>query len=470
MAMIRGLLSVWVIACTFFAAGPASAQSPFPKDLVPKRSALERLGLERQWFGVIPLVETERLLRISLGNGLLFAQTSYAMLHTYDSESGRLLWSAQLGERTGFARGVTANSFEVFVSNADAFFALDRTTGRPIWRHDFGTIPTSAPACDEERVMIGLTNGKIYGFNLKHRDEQGKETILTSPEEAFNWQTSGPMLTRPLPAQNIMAFGSDDGRVYVMMTEERTPLFRIATGGPIGKGLSSFGTRLLLIPSGDNNLYGVDVFTASVVWSFASGAPIDQEPMVADQDIYSVNTAGVVTKLDPATGEPRWRTPTHGGQLLSVSATKIYLRSYNRDLFVVDRQTGRVIVDPGETFVRAGLNLRDYNLNIVNRFNDRMYYATDSGMIVCLREAGHAQPHLLKDPKALPFGYIPPEGIRPSPPPVPADTKTPPEDGAGDEPGADKDKDKPADKDKDKPADKDKDKPADKDDEGAAPK
>jgi hypothetical protein len=148
--MIRGLLSVCVIAGTILAPGSVRAQRPFPVDLIPKRSALERLGLERQWFGVIPLVETERLLKITLGNGLLFAQTSYAILHTYDSESGRLLWSAQLGEQTGFARGVTSNSFGVFVSNADAFYALDRKTGRTIWRYDFGTIPTSQPACEEE--------------------------------------------------------------------------------------------------------------------------------------------------------------------------------------------------------------------------------------------------------------------------------------------------------------------------------
>ena len=28
------------------------------------------------------------------------------------------------------------------------------------------------------------------------------------------------------------------------------------------------------------------------------------------------------------------------------------------------------------------------------------------------------QPRLLRDPKALPFGHIPPEGIKPTPPPV----------------------------------------------------
>ena len=100
-------------------------------------------------------------MKITLAGDLLFAQTDYAMLHAFDAESGRLLWSAQLGERTGFARGVAANSYAVYVTNANYFHALDKKTGRPIWKHNLGTIPTSSPACDEDRVMVGLTSGKI---------------------------------------------------------------------------------------------------------------------------------------------------------------------------------------------------------------------------------------------------------------------------------------------------------------------
>jgi len=459
--MFRRVLSVVVIVATLMAGGSTRAQMPFPKNLVPRRSALDRLGLERQWFAVVPFVETERLLTISIGADLLFAQTSYAMLHTYDAESGRLLWSAQLGERTGYARGVASNSFAVFVTNADVFFALDKRTGRTIWKYAMGKIPTSSPACDEQRAMVGFADGKIYAYDLKIKDDKGNESILTAPQEAWNWATGGTMLTRPLPAENVVAFGSNDGKAYVVMAYEKTPLYRISTGGPIGEGLAGFGTRTLLIPSADNNLYGVDLFTAKVFWTFPSAAPILQEPLVSDQDIYVINSAGNLSSLDPATGVPRWTTWTQGGRLAAITATKVYLRSYDLDLFIIDRKTGRTLVNPGETHLRAGLDLRDYDLNIVNRYNDRMYFATESGMIVCIREAGQAQPRPLKDPKAPPFGYIPREGIKDTPPPAPGaepkiEVGTP---GREEPPAADKEKDKPAADENDKaPADKDKEK------------
>ena len=147
--------------------------------------------------------------------------------------------------------------------------------------------------------------------------------------------------------------------------------------------------------------------------------------------------------IDPATGEPRWTRPTQGGRLAAVSDTKLYLRSYNLDLFVMDRKTGRMSGRPGrEPYRVPGLNLRDYDLDIVNRFNDRIYFATSSGMIVCLRETGQPQPRPLKDPKALPFGYVPPEGLKPTPPAAPAAEPgaEPKNERGGDAPRADKDK------------------------------
>lgn len=412
--MFRRSLPLWVLL-SMIVGSSARAQSPFPRNLVPRRTSLDRLGLERQWFAVIPLIETERLLKISRTQDLLFAQTNYARLHTFDPETGRLLWTANLGERSGLARGVAANSWAVFVTNANMFYALDRGSGRPIWKENLDTIPTSTPACDESRAMVGLTNGLITAFRLKDVDKEGNEHIRDRPLHLWSYHAGTAITTRPLPAESIVAFGGGDHKVWVVMADETTLLFRFTTGGPIGEGLAGHGTRTLLIPSGDKILYAVDLFTSRLLWSFASGAPIVQEPMVADDEVFVINTAGDLSSLNPTTGRVRWTAPTEGGRLVSITPTRIYLRSYNRDLFIVDRATGRIVVDPSGTLLRAGLNLREYDMNIVNRFNDRMYFATNSGMIVAIREAGLTKPKLLRDPSKHPFGYIPPEGMKVTP-------------------------------------------------------
>jgi len=341
----------------------------------------------------------------------------------------------------------------VFGTSANILTALDRRTGRQIWKVDLHALPSCGTACDDDRVMVGLANGRLVGYSLRETRPKGPPVVRDKPVEIWGWQTSGSILTHPLPAEHVVAFGSSDGRVYVCINDERTALYRIRTGGPIGSGLGAYGTRTLLIPSADHNLYAVDLLTSDVLWTFASGAPIAQEPIIAGEDIFVINQTGSLSLLDPATGSLRWATPTQGGQLTAVSGSKIYLRSFHNDLYVVDRASGRVLADPSSTFRRAGLNLREYNLSMLNRFDDRMYFGTDSGMVVCLREMGSNQPHLLRDPKSLPFGYIPPEGIKPTRAGAPtADTAA-----ATTEPEAERKDD--AAKEEAKPAD-DKDKPA----------
>jgi outer membrane protein assembly factor BamB len=415
------IASIWLLALLAWAGPPARAQIPISRDLIPSRDSLARLGLERQWLITVPISGSERLLQISRSADLFFAQANSGLLHAYDVQTGKLLWSASLGgPPTPLARPVSSNSFAIFGTSSDLLTAVHRQTGQVIWKTHLGTIPTSGTICDEDRVIVGTTDGRLTAFKLKEPGPGGTMKIRSTPAQEWTWQSSGTIATLPLLARHMVAFGSTDGRVYVVKNDERTPLYRIRTGGPIGDGLGSYGTRTLLIPSADDNLYAIDLLTSNVQWVFPSGSPLGQAPLVAGEDIYCINEAGYLTLLDPANGNVRWNTLTQGGKLVAVSGSKIYLRSWSNDLTIIDRATGQILADPAATMQRAGLNLREHNLSMLNRYDDRLYFGTASGVVVCLREIGATQPKLLRDPKALPFGYIPPEGIRPTPPPSPA--------------------------------------------------
>src|SRR4051812_17525838 len=65
---------------------PAPAQTPIHRDLIPTRSALARVGLERHWMALVPIIGTERLLEISIADNLLFAQTSLGNFYAYEAE------------------------------------------------------------------------------------------------------------------------------------------------------------------------------------------------------------------------------------------------------------------------------------------------------------------------------------------------------------------------------------------------
>lgn len=438
--MVRRLALAWVVAT--LAVTSVQAQIPISRDMVPTRTAMARLGLERNWMALVPIAGTDRLLSISLADTFLFAQTRMGNFYAYDSESGRLLWSTQFGYASGAAQPASVNSRLVFVTSANQLYALDRQTGSLVWAHNLGILPSSPTACDEERVMVGLSSGKLAAFDLYARGDKTK-ALYATPRSAWNWQTGGgPLTSRPLPAQQLVAFGGRDGRLYVALSEVPTDLipvmvYRIATGGEIVAPLGAYGTRVVLVPSSDKNLYAVDLFEASVKWVYPSGAPVMQEPLTTGGDVYTVNAAGALSALDAETGERRWTATTQGGRVLSISAQRIYLESYDEDLFIVDRGTGQILADPRVTLQRAGLNLREFTVGVTNNLNDRIYVATPSGLVFSLREIGQLQPRPLRDPKSPPFGFVPPEGALTVPAPA-LTPGTPPAEGAtpAPEPGA----------------------------------
>lgn len=409
--MSRRSARIWMVGLLTLWAPAAPAQIPYSQKSIPSRIALGRVGLERHWSGVVPLEGAERLIQISLSGDLLFAQTNSGMLHVFDAESGRLHWSIDLGYDLEEALPASANSFAVFATNAETLHAIDRNTGRRLWKTDLEFLPSSTTSCDEERVMVGLRSGDVVAFSLKETDEKGNQSLRLAPFKLWNWRTNGAVHTRPLTAERVVILGSSDGKVYVAYAEERTMLYRIATGGAIGRGFGTYGTRTLIIPSADQDLYAFDLLTAKGLWKYASGAPIEQAPIVVGEQVFMINKAGRLTNLDPKTGSPRWSTSTHDAELLALGKSRIYLSSENRDLYIVDRETGATIADPVATYQRAGVDLRGLDLRFTNRESDRMYFGTRSGLILCIREIAQTQPLTFHDPKALPFGYVPPEGL-----------------------------------------------------------
>ena len=67
-------------------------------ELVVPQSTAERHGLTRAWFTQIPVGGRARITYIVQDEGTLFVQTSDAMLYAIDAESGRVVWSQQVGE------------------------------------------------------------------------------------------------------------------------------------------------------------------------------------------------------------------------------------------------------------------------------------------------------------------------------------------------------------------------------------
>lgn len=410
-----------------FCGATAHAQLSVSRSAIPTRSALERVGLEKNWDGFVPVSATERVLLISVADDLLFAQTNEANFHVFNAHTGRYLWGTNLGRASLNAYPASVNSDRVFVTNFQTLYCIDRATGRTVWKVTLEAAPSSPTGADEEHVMVGLSNGKLAGYTVRDHSKD-KVPGRSAASNVFNWQTRKRVTGRPIPADRVAAFGSEDGRVYVARIDPKTLIFRFLTGDAIRASMGTLGSRTLLVPSSDHNLYAVDLYDASTRWTYASGAAITQEPLVADTEIFVLNDDGDLASLDEETGQAKWTMNIRRAQILAVSPTRIYGRSLDGDLAYVDRATGKILALPRDTAERAGLNLRELTLGLTNHLNDRLYFATPTGYVLSLREQGRLDPVPLRHPDKLPFGHLPDQGdveTPPASPPAEADPDSP---------------------------------------------
>ncbi len=346
---------------------------------------------------------------------MLVVHTSGGYVHTYDAETGRYFWGSWIGHKTARAYPASVNSSQVFVTSLNELIGFDRATGRKLFDVSLEDLPSTGTGCDEELAMVGLRSGKLVAYTARDHTTDGTLRGQSAGSFAFAWQTKGMLTARPLLSEKVIAFGSADHRVYVALKQKTnnttTLLYRYLTAGPISANLAAYGNRTLVIPSGDNNVYGVDLFNAETRWSVATGSPVDQEPLVLGQDVYAINAEGRVLSIDALTGELKWSTPSGCKVLLAVTPARLYLSTATNDLMVIDRKNGAIVASPRDTVERAGLNLRPFVLTFPNYYDDRLYFATPSGLLVCLREIGRTKPTTLRDPSLAPFGTIPKEGL-----------------------------------------------------------
>ncbi len=439
---------------------PSQAQLIYDPGRLPSREALGRLQLERAWYTSIPAQPgLERVINLSLSpdGELLFAQTSAANLYTYEAESGRLRWKIDLGSPSGEAQDVGTNDTTIFVSNSSVLFAIDRISGRIIWEERLEATASSPTVATNELAVVGLDTGKIVAYSLVPREDTRFRPDEGPPGGfAFAYSTNGPITAEPIPTQFVLAFGSNDGKLYASEYDPPRILHRSQPLGTIEASMAFSGSgpeSLLIVPTLNGEVYGINLFSGIQTWVFSANGPVAAQPLVGggnisitvkvpetrtktvvgtdlkeyQQDytvlvdeerviemtpaIYILNERGSLYSVNPETGRGYWEIAPTGietgaEQILALSQNRIYLRTEFGDLAIVDRETGGLVASPVDTYGRAGLRLRDYEYAVTNDINDRIYLATRFGSLICIHEQGLDQPLPLRDRETKPFGFL----------------------------------------------------------------
>lgn len=221
--------------------------------------------------------------------------------------------------------------------------ALDRDTGKRLWRTDTKLSLSGGPGVGEGLVVVGATHGAIVA--------------LDAQTGAVRWKTqvNSEILSAPAIANRVVLFRAVDGRVFALRAADGEMLWSAEQQVP---RLSLRGTSQPVIAdnlavSGFDNgrLMALTLDTGLEVWNVAVAPPsgrteidrlsdLDANVQAMEDDIYAVNFHGKAVRLQSDNGSVQWEREVSSYAGFALDEDGFYVSADDGSLIKLGRRTG----------------------------------------------------------------------------------------------------------------------------------
>ena len=211
-------------------------------------------------------------------------------------------------------------------------------------------------------------------------------------EPKLRWEygmTSGVAFNLTQTPQRIWAVTENRGFVALSKVD-KTPQVKGVTFEQIAAAPAQAGT-VGYLPLGDGTLMAVDLATGNLVgglnvfWKANIGGNMNRTPIVTDEAVFAAGDNSGVARVNRANGEVTWVSPAASDRVLGVNQDFVYIQDRQGRLQVFDAK--RANAGAGRALPLSSLDMSAFNVPIVNTASDRIYFAADNGLLVCLRDA-----------------------------------------------------------------------------------
>lgn len=260
------------------------------------------------------------------------------------------------------------------------------------------TIPPSVAAA------LALSDLRPQGVGPKMRWEFG--------------MTRGVSFRLTQTPQRVWAVTNDRGFVALSKKDKAIQVsgktFEQIAAAPAQAGTTGY------VPLGDGTILAIDLETGNqagglnVGWKANVGGLMNRTPVVTKDAVYAAGDNSGVARINRATGNVDWRSDSASDRVVAVNEEFVYVQDRQGRLEVFDarRATGR---KPGQSVPLSSIDLSSFNVPIVNTVSDRLFFAADNGLVICLRDASpkYAAPiRMAPEIKVNPQGKAGVEGLK----------------------------------------------------------
>ena len=380
----------------FMLSTTALAQRQTTDKVLPTQQQLSLFGLERAWWGQATLNPSrDKVRHVTIDEDIVYVQATSGTMTAFSSETGERLWATQLGRFDQPSFPAVSNEDLALVIVGSTMYGVEKQTGRTIWTLVLPGQPSTGPSIDENQVYVGTLDGSVYAFSLKKIRQLYREQRLPQwSHEALAWRykAAKEVTSPPIVTGRVVNFASRDGSLYSVGATDRKLLYQLQTDAAIVAPLARSG-KVLYMASEDNTFYALNVDNGRILWDFTSGLPIRRAPFAIVNDLYITPDRGGMYCLNAANGVQRWWQPSLV-RFLAVVGESMFASDEDGNLIKVSRASGAIT---------GAYPLRAFTVRVSNDRTDRIYLATESGLIIAMRQQGETLPVFHKFPDRLPI-------------------------------------------------------------------
>jgi hypothetical protein len=312
------------------------------------------------------------------------------------------------------------------VVNGSRLYAVNRRNGDLLYETQVNGPPGAGAAVSDERAYVPMISGMIVAYRLKPMADPltelgmiGKDATeeeKAAAEERFlenlrlsqdytpplTCQSKGRAMVQPLVTtqnenEEMVTWTTDRGymnfaRVGRRHDDRLENLYRLETSTAVATRPvyippdANVGgdSGVILVTARDGFVQAVLEKTGQVFWRFSAGGPMVQSPVAVDDQVFVTLQLGGMYCLDAKSGSDRWWAP----QIMQ------FIAASNERVYAADK-LGRIQVLNAKTGARLdSLPAIDLPIKLANADTDRLYLATETGLIQCLHEVEQAKPLL----------------------------------------------------------------------------
>ena len=336
----------------------------------------------------------------------VFIGSGDSTLYALDRATGKLVWRFDAGGPVPSSPAV-ANGLVIAATLGGRIFAVSEATGALRWSmrtgpslakniHPAGEwdLYASSPVVTGSSVLIGASDGNVYALDL------------TSGKERWRVKTNGKVRATPSVHDGVAVVGSFDGRVYAIdVATGKTRWVHHTTGDSIDLKKAGYDRRAIqstaaiaggyvFLGSRDDGFYAIDFATGQRKWRASHGSSwVVASPAVRDGKAYVGSSDGrFIHSIDVATGRELWRTPITMNAIASPVLTG--------DLLVVG--TAQTNAPRGELLalesatgaIRWRLPFNDAVWSTPVVVGNELFIGSDDGGVYAIHETNKAIPRL----------------------------------------------------------------------------